>query len=150
MAERGALEHRRHERQVAWWQAPLVQGVGFIVTTMALRRTGILDDRDATLLAAAAVTCAGMLSGSVTLFGDRFGDSVTHLGDGVTHLGDSVTHFGDRFGDSVTHLGDGVASIGASLDGVGAGVRAFGSRCASVDARACALLSSSAPCARSF
>jgi hypothetical protein len=121
MAERSAFDHRRRERHVVrWWQTPLAQGVGLFGATLALQRTGILPNRDVSLIAAAALACAGMMSGSVTHFGDRFGDSVTHFGD---RFGDSVTHLGD----GVARLGDGVASIGASLDGVGAGVRAFSS-----------------------
>jgi hypothetical protein len=99
-------------------------GVGLVsLGSAALVRVGV--DRQSVFTAVTCITCVycvAMLSGSVTHFGDCFGDSVTHVGDGLAH-------FGDRFGDSVTHVGDGIARVGTSLDGVGAGVRDFGSRC---------------------
>ena len=128
-----------------WWQSPFCQGVVVASAPVVLQRVGVLRDRDAPLFAGAL--CIGMLSAGVM----RIGDGVVRVGDGVAHFGDrfgdSVTHFGDRFGDSVTHLGDGVASVGAALDGVGAGVRAYGSRCAGVTTGRCLCACPSASCA---
>ena len=100
-AERAAVLAPRRPRR--WWQHPVAQGAAFFLTAVALDRAHVKRD---TVLAATALTCAAMLSGSIM-----------DVADGV-----------DMLSGSVAHVGDVVASIAVSLDGVSAAVGALGKR----------------------